>query len=160
MMEKAVRLQKAKDNPGNPLPSSDFVLPSSLLNDHLLVVASDSGLALVSGVGSFVDLLSLVRVKEIAQAVLAQAQVKFAEQKAAEDTTLAAAAQAANTGPSVVQCPASAGVDLPPQGPAASETSAPKLSRAKPSKQPKKVCVRVLRKTLARQARVSLRVSK
>jgi hypothetical protein len=61
MMAKAVRLQKAKDNPGNPLPSSDFVLMSSLPDDHLLAVTSDSGLALVSGVGSSVDLLSLVR---------------------------------------------------------------------------------------------------
>jgi hypothetical protein len=104
MMAKAVHLQKAKDNPGNPLPSSD----------HLLAVTSDSGLALVSGVGSSVDLLSLVRAKEIAQATLAQAQVKFAEQKAAEDVALAAVAQAADTGPSVVQCPASAGGDLPP----------------------------------------------
>jgi hypothetical protein len=26
MLAKAVRLQHAKDNPGNPLPSSDFVL--------------------------------------------------------------------------------------------------------------------------------------
>jgi hypothetical protein len=99
-------------------------------------------------------------VKEIAQAALAQAQVKFAEQKAAKDVALAAAAQAADTGPSVVQCPASASGDLPPQVLAASETSAPKISHAKPSKQPKQECIRMLRKTLARQARVSLRVSK
>jgi hypothetical protein len=102
MMAKVVRLQKAKDNLGNPLPSSDFVLLSSLPDDHLLAIALDSGLALVSGVGSSVDLLSLVRAKEIAQASLAQAQVKFAEQKAAEDAALAAAAQAADTRPSVV----------------------------------------------------------
>jgi hypothetical protein len=92
MMAKAVRLQKAKDNPGNPLPSSDFVLLSSLPDDHLLAVASDSGLAVVSGVGSSADLLSLVRVKEIAQAALAQAHVKFAEQKAVDEAALAAAA--------------------------------------------------------------------
>jgi hypothetical protein len=90
MMANAVRLQKAKDNPGNPLPSFDFVLLLSLPDDHLLAVASDSGLALVSGVGSSIDLLSLVRAKEIAQAALAQAQVKFAEQKATEDAALAA----------------------------------------------------------------------
>jgi hypothetical protein len=105
MMAKVVRLQKAKDNPGNPLPSSDFVLLSSLPDDHLLAVASDSGLALVSGVGSSADLLSLVRVKEIAQATLAQAHVKFAEQKAADEAALAAAAQVVEPGPSVVQCP-------------------------------------------------------
>jgi hypothetical protein len=135
------------------------VLLLSLTDDHIFVVASDSGLALVSGVGSSVVLLSLVCAKEIAQAALAQAQVKFAEQKAAEDAALAAA-HAADTGPSVAQCLDSAGVDLPPQVPAALETSAPKLSRSKPSKQPKQVCVHTLRKTLARQARVSLRVSK
>jgi hypothetical protein len=66
MLAKAVRLQKAKDNPSNPLPSSYFVLLSSLPDDHLLAVASDSCLALVLGVGSCVDLLSLVRAKEIA----------------------------------------------------------------------------------------------
>jgi hypothetical protein len=160
MMAKVVRLQKAKDNPGNPLPSSDFVLLSSLPDDHLLAVASDSGLALVSGVGSPVDLLSLVRAKEIAQAALAQAQVKFAEQKVAKDAVIAAVAQAADTGPSVVQCPASADGDLPPQALVVPETSAPKNSRAKSSKQLKQACVRTLHKTPARQARVSLRVSK
>jgi hypothetical protein len=71
MLEKAVRLQQAKDNPGNPIPSSDFVLLSSFPDDHLLDVASDSGLALVSGVGSSAELLSLVRAKEIAQRALA-----------------------------------------------------------------------------------------
>jgi hypothetical protein len=74
------------------MPSSDFVLLSSLPDDHLLAVASDSGLALVSGVGSTSELLSLVRAKEIAQASLAQAQVKLAEQKAAVDAALAEAA--------------------------------------------------------------------
>jgi hypothetical protein len=131
-----------------------------LPDDHLLAVASDSGLALVSGVGSSADLLSLVRVKEIAQATLAQAHVKFAEQKAADEAALAAAAQVVEPGPSVVQCPTVAASVLLPQSPSAPGTSAPKISRAKSSKQPKQVCVRTLRKTPARQARVSLRVSK
>jgi hypothetical protein len=160
MMAKAVRLQKAKDNPGNPLPYSNFVLLSSLLDDHLLAVALDSGLVLVLGVGSSADLHSLVHAKEIAQAALAQAQVKFAEQKAADDAALAAAAQVVVPRPSVVQCPAVAASELPPQTPSAPRTYAPKISRAKSSKQPKQVCIRTLRKTLARQARVSLRVSK
>jgi hypothetical protein len=47
------------------------VLLSSLLDEHLLAVASDLGLALVSAVGSATELLSLVRAKEIAQAALA-----------------------------------------------------------------------------------------
>jgi hypothetical protein len=132
----------------------------SLPDDHLLDVALDSGLALVSGVGSSADFLSLVRAKEIAQAALAHAQVKFAEQKATADAALAAAAQASEPGSSVVQCPAVAASDLLPQSPSAPRTSAPKICRAKSSKQPKQVCVRTLRKTPARQARVSLRVSK
>jgi hypothetical protein len=65
MMAKAVRLQKNKDNSGNPPPSADFVLLSSLPDDHLLSVASDSGLALVSGAGSVDEFLSLVRAKEL-----------------------------------------------------------------------------------------------
>jgi hypothetical protein len=91
---------------------------------------------------------------------LAQAHVKFAAQKAAKDVASVAAAQATDTGPSLAQCPAPAGVDLPLQALVVPEASAPKFSRAKSSKQTKQVCVRVLRKTLTRQARVSLRVSK
>jgi hypothetical protein len=159
MMAKAVRLQQAKDNPGNPLPSSDFVLLSSLSDDHLLSVASDSGLALVLGAGSSAEFLSLVCAKELAQAALAQAQVKFTEQKAAEDAAVPAV-QAFDAGPSVVQCPDAAVVEVPPQAPAPPESSVPKLPHRKSSKKPKQVCVRNLCKTPARQARVSLKVSK
>jgi hypothetical protein len=116
MMAKAVRLQKIKDNSGNPLPSADFVLLSSLPDDHLLSVASDSGLALVSGAGSVDEFLSLVRAKELAQAALAQAQIKFAEQKAADAAT-AVAAQVAEAGPSVVQGPAVSVLEKSPQPP-------------------------------------------
>jgi hypothetical protein len=160
MLAKVVRLQKSKDNPGNPLPLYDFVLLSSLPDDHLLEVALDSGLALVPGVGSCVDLLSLVRAKEIAQAALAQDQVKFAEQKAAEDAAAAADAQVATAGPSVPPSVASADLRPQPQVPVPPVEKCSKLLRSKSSKQPKQVSVRVLRKTPARQARVSLRVSK
>jgi hypothetical protein len=156
---KAVRLQKAKDNPGNPLPSSDFVLLSSLPDDHLLSIASDSGLALVSGAGSSAKFLSLVRAKELAQAALAHAQVKFAEQKAADDAAVAAV-QASDARPSVVQRPDADVVEVPPQVSVSTESSVPKLPRTKSSKKPKQVCIRNLRKTPARQARVSLKVSK
>jgi hypothetical protein len=131
----------------------DFVLLSSLPDDHLLSVASDSGLALVSGAGSVAEFLSLVRAKELAQAALAQAQVKFAEQKAA-DAAAASVAQANEAGPSVVQCPATAVMENSPQA------SVPKPPRAKVPKKPRQVCVRNLRKTPARQARVSIKVSK
>jgi hypothetical protein len=153
MLAKAVRLQKSKDNPGNPLPSADFVLLSSLPDDHLLSVASDSGLALVSGVGSSAEFLSLVRAKELAQAALAQAQVKFAAQKAADDAA-AAAVLADEAGPSVGQCSVAAGMESSPQA------GIPKSSRAKAPKKPRQVCLRNLRKTPARQARVFSKVSK
>jgi hypothetical protein len=167
MLAKAVRLQRAKDNPGTPFPSYDFVLLSSLPDDHLLDVASDLGLALVLGVGSSAELLSLVHAKEIAQAALAQAQVTLAEQKAAADAVLAEAAQRGDPGPSVVQSPGPSGVQAPdgvanpsPMQPSNIPTIPAKASHAKISKLPKQVCTRSLRKTPARQARVSLRVSK
>jgi hypothetical protein len=150
-----------------PLPSSDFVLLASLPDDHLLDVASDSGLALVSGVGSSIELLSLVRAKEIAQAALAQAQVTLAEQKAAADAALAEAAQGDDPGPSAVQSSDSVGVQAPVVVANSSPLQPPNIppipakpSRAKLPKLPKQVCIRSLRKTPARQARVSLRVSK
>jgi hypothetical protein len=70
MLQKAVRVQASKD-PGMPAPSADFVLLSSLPDDRLLAVASDSGIALLPGVGSAGDLISLVKAKELAQATLA-----------------------------------------------------------------------------------------
>jgi hypothetical protein len=122
------------------------------MNDHLLVVASDSGLALVLGVGSTAKLLSLVRAKEIAQAALSQAQVKLAEQKAAADEALAEAAQPIDPGPSVVQSPIVAASPGPLQSLIEPRIPAPKICRAKSSKLPKQVCVRTLRKTPAQQA--------
>jgi hypothetical protein len=71
MLEKAMRIQENKDSPGTSLPNPAFVLLSSIPDDHLLELASDAGLALLPGVGSCSELLSLVRAKEIAQASLA-----------------------------------------------------------------------------------------
>jgi hypothetical protein len=90
MLEKAMRLQENKDNPGTSLLNPDFVLLSFLLDDHLLEVASDVGLSLLPGVGSCSELLSLVQAKEITQAALAQAQGKFTKQKADEEAAVAA----------------------------------------------------------------------
>jgi hypothetical protein len=59
MLQKAVRVQVSKD-PGTLAPSTNFVLLSSLPDDRLLAVVSDSGIALLSGVGSAGDLISLV----------------------------------------------------------------------------------------------------
>jgi hypothetical protein len=77
MLEKVIHLLENKDNPDTSLPNPTFVLLSSLPDDHLLEVASAVGLALLPRVGTCSELLSLVQAKEIAQAALAQAQVKF-----------------------------------------------------------------------------------
>jgi hypothetical protein len=56
-------VQASKDTPGNSIPCAEFVLLSSLSDDHLLVVAADLSLALLPRVGSCEELLSLVRAK-------------------------------------------------------------------------------------------------
>jgi hypothetical protein len=58
------------------LVSSDFVLFSSHSNAHLITVVADVGLAINHSVGSPEELLSLVRAKEVAQALLAAAMEK------------------------------------------------------------------------------------
>jgi hypothetical protein len=55
------------------LVTSEFVLLSSLSDAHLLAVAADVGMAINPSVGSPDELLSLVRTKEVAQALLAAA---------------------------------------------------------------------------------------
>jgi hypothetical protein len=69
MLQKAVRVQASKD-PGTLAPSADFVLLSSLPDDRLLAVASDSGVALLPGVGSVGDLISLVKPKNLPRLLL------------------------------------------------------------------------------------------
>jgi hypothetical protein len=86
ILQKAVRVQASKDSPGMPAPSADFVLLSSLPDEHLLAVAADSGIALLPGVGTVGDLISLVRAKELAQASLAHAQALLTK-RAEEETT-------------------------------------------------------------------------
>jgi hypothetical protein len=58
------------------LVSTEFVLLSSCSDAHLLAVALDVGLAINPSVGSPEELLSLVRAKEVAQALLATAVEK------------------------------------------------------------------------------------
>jgi hypothetical protein len=160
MLEKAIRLQENKDNLGTSLPNPAFVLLSSLPDDHLLEVASDAGLALLPRVGSCSELLSLVWAKEIIQAALAQAQVKFDKQKAKAEAAVAA-------------YQADPSVSMVGEQPAATTTPSvrsPVLSAPLvPSPRPRwnkrvlavrPVCARILRKTPARQARVSPKVSK
>jgi hypothetical protein len=137
-----------------------FVLLSSIPDDHLLELASDAGLALLPRVGSFSELLSLVRAKEIAQASLSWAQVNFDREKAASEVAAAASSAASPMSPGVAP-PATA---LTPRGrsPAVyvplGPASRPKRNKRVPTVKP--VCARILRKTPACQARVSPRVSK
>jgi hypothetical protein len=165
MLQKAVRVQASKD-PGTLAPSADFVLLSSLPDERLLAVASDSGVALLPGVGSVGDLISLVKAKELAQATLAQAQALAS--KRAEEESIRAAEAAANATAST------SAVDVPVSSPLgclvnSDNHSLPKgkcmPAIPKPKRVSKKVlssplAPRALRKTPARQARASPRVSK
>jgi hypothetical protein len=80
ILQKAVRVTAEKNAPGmSSLPSlvsSDFVLLSARSDAHLIAVAADVGLAINPSVGSPEELLSLVRAKEVAQALLAAAVEK------------------------------------------------------------------------------------
>jgi hypothetical protein len=161
VLEKAMRIQESKDSPGTSLPNPAFVVLSSIPDDHLLELASDSGLALLPGVGSSSELLSLVRAKEIAQAALAQAQVNFAKEKAASEAAAAVSPAVNPSSPGIAsppivplnpsrKCPAGSAPLVPASG--------PKWNKRVPAVKP--VCARILRKTPARKARVSPRVSK
>jgi hypothetical protein len=160
MLEKAMRIQENKDSPGTFLPNPAFVLLSSISDDHLLELASDAGLALLPRVGSCSELLSLVRAKEIAQASLAQAQVKVDKEKAASKVAVAASLAATSVSPGEVLPAAS----LTPRvrSPAVSvplvPASRPRRNKRVPAVRP--VCARILRKMPAHQARVSPRVPK
>jgi hypothetical protein len=165
MLQKAVRVQASKD-PGTLAPSADFVLLSSLPDDRLLAVASDSGIALLPGMGSVGELISLVKAKELAQATLAQAQALASKRAEEENIRAAEAASNATTSTSAVDVP----VPLPLGCLVNSDShSLPKgkcmPAMPKPKRVPKKTlssppAPRILRKTPARQARASPLVSK
>jgi hypothetical protein len=149
-----------------PAPSADFVLLSSLPDDRLLAVAADSGIALLPGVGSAGYLISLVKAKELAQAALAQAQALAAKRAEEESIRAAEAASIATTSTSAVDVSASSPVLRPvrsdspirPDGHCA--PGIPKLKRVAKKSLISPPAPRLLRKTPARQARASPRVSK
>jgi hypothetical protein len=165
MLQKAVRVQASKD-PGMPAPSANFVLLSSLPDDRLLAVASDSGIALLPGVGSAGDLISLVKAKELAQAALAQAQalaIKRAEEESihaaeAVSTATASTSEVDVPVPPPVLCPANSDSPIHPEGKCVPGIPKPKRVTKKSLISP--LAPRLLRKTLARQARDSPLVSK
>jgi hypothetical protein len=80
ILQKAVRVTAEKNAPSMSsfpsLVSSEFVLLSSCSDAHLLAVAADVGMVINPSVGSPEELLSLVRAKEVAQALLAAAVEK------------------------------------------------------------------------------------
>jgi hypothetical protein len=165
MLQKAVCVQASKD-PGMPAPSADFVLLSSLPDDRLLEVASDSGIALLPGVGSAGELISLVKAKELAQAALAQAQA-LASKRAEEESIRAAEAVADATAstsavdvpvPPPVLCPINPDSQILPEDKCMPGIPKPKRVSKKTPTSP--LAPRLLRKTPARQARASPLVSK
>lgn len=80
MLQKAVRVTAEKNVMGKSVPPcSDFLVLDAMPDDLLLQLAFDMGLALDSYSGSLSELLSLIRAKELAQAKLAEAQVRAAE---------------------------------------------------------------------------------
>jgi hypothetical protein len=145
-----------------PAPSANFVMLSSILDDCLLAVAVDLGLALCSGVGVVGDLISLVKAKELAQAALAQAQALIAKRAEEESTRAVEAARDATNSASVAATKMSLPVPSPARPDGHSIPIIPKLRRAtkKPAAVSSPLAPRLLRKTPARQARASTIVSK
>jgi hypothetical protein len=149
-----------------PAPSADFVLLSSLPDDRLLAIASDSGISLLPRVGSAGDLISLVKAKELAQAALAQAQALVVKRAKEESIRVAEASSTATTSTSAVDVPApppmlclvSSVSPIRPEGKGAPGIPKPKRVSKKSLISP--LAPRLLRKTPARQARASPIVSK
>jgi hypothetical protein len=93
VLQKAIRATALKNAPGMT-PSEAFVSFPAFSDEHFLGVASDSSLVFDSSFGSPRQVISLVRAKEVAQALLAEAIVK------------ASVAQQAQSAPDVSSAPA------------------------------------------------------
>jgi hypothetical protein len=167
MLQKVVHVQASKD-PGMPAPSADFVLLSSLPDEHLLAVTADSGMALLPGVGSAGDLISLVKAKELAQAALAQTQALISKRAEEESIRAAEAASVAATSASVAgfeaslpaPCPVCTDSPVRTDGQFAPVIPKPKRVAKKPVSLSSPPAPKLLRKTPAHQARASPLVSK
>jgi hypothetical protein len=93
VLERAMRAVASKD-PGNPHPISSFVVLQDTSSDLLLSVAKDSCVVFLSAVGTPLEVLSLLRAKELTQSELALARSKIEaqltkEKEAAEAEKLA-----------------------------------------------------------------------
>jgi hypothetical protein len=136
------------------LVTSKYVLLSSCSDVHLLVVAVDVGMAINPSVGSPVELLSLVRTKEVAQALLAAAVDKQNLSVASEE------AGAASLPLPMVEASAAPTVSSTTSAQLGVVVATPPLIPAKSRQRKKKPDLGLgprtnLRKTPARQARVS-----
>ena len=80
VLDWAMQLAKNKDTAGNP--TSAFTILDSLPDSHLLQVARDSCVVFDAAAGPPVEILSLFRANEVAQAELARARL-LAEAKLA-----------------------------------------------------------------------------
>jgi hypothetical protein len=70
----------ASKDPGNPHPISSFAVLQDTCSDLLLSVAKDSCVVFLSAVGTPLEVLSLLRAKELTQAELALARSKIEAQ--------------------------------------------------------------------------------
>jgi hypothetical protein len=159
VLQKAIRATALKNAPGMT-PSEAFVSFPAFSDEHFLGVASDSSLVFYSSFGSPKQVISLVRAKKVAQALLAEAIVK------------ASAAQQAQTAPDVpsssavpsstVQCDGEPIPSLSDSVPLAQWEVCQQKERSKGKK--RKAVAQVLgprlnlRNTPARQARASSQV--
>jgi hypothetical protein len=85
VLQKAIYATAMKNAPGTT-PSNAFISFPAFLDAHFLEVASDSSLVFNSSFGSLKQVLSLVRAKDIAQALLAEAIVKSSSAQQEEAT--------------------------------------------------------------------------
>jgi hypothetical protein len=94
VLQKAIRRAVEKETPGTskipatpaaPLPSSVFAVLPAASDSHLLSVAADCNILLGSSGDNPLEILELIRAKELAQAALAEALAKAAAVKDMKD---------------------------------------------------------------------------
>jgi hypothetical protein len=81
-MDRAMRLTADKQTPGTPSlpPLSSFSILQDQPVEHLLEVASESCVVFDSTVGSPIELISMIKARELAQAQLDQAKARIEQE--------------------------------------------------------------------------------
>jgi hypothetical protein len=74
----------ASKGPGSSTTISDFPVLQEVPVDHLLAIDKDSSIVFSSAVGSTTEIISAIRVKELAQAEMSLARAKIEEELAKE----------------------------------------------------------------------------